>query len=149
MGCEINIGLIMALDKQIEEKTAELTRLKRSRNSLLNVARIPPEILGHIFHLNVIPEAGDGYFAGLQKDSHNFLFVCHHWFQVARNTPELWSFWGNNLGDWERRYPLSGVSTPVDLVLGEFYDGDESLAEILRDVLRDRAARDVIRKVHI
>ena len=149
MGREINIDSITALDERIKEITAELARLKRSRNSLLNVARIPPEILGHIFHLNVMPEAGEGYFPKLRKGSYNFLLVCHHWFRVARNTPELWTFWGNNLEDWRRRYPLSGVSTPVDLVLDGFEHRGESLDEILRDVLRDRAARDVVRKVHI
>jgi len=149
MGLEINIDSITALDKRIKEITAELAQLKRTRNSLLNVARIPPEILGHIFHLNVMPGAVEGYFPKLRKGSYNFLLVCHHWFRVARNTPELWTFWGNNLEDWRRRYPLSGVSAPVDLVLDGFQYSDEYLDEILRDVLRDRAARDVIRKVHI
>jgi len=149
MGHEINIDSIMVLDKRIEEITAELAQLKRSRNSLLNVARIPPDILGHIFHLNVMPEPGDGYFPKLQKGSYNFILVCHRWFRVARNTPALWSFWGNELKDWKRRHLLSGVSAPVDLVLDVFTHGGESLDEILRNVLRDRAARDVIRKVHI
>jgi len=149
MGREVNIDSIMALDKRIEEIKAELTRLKRSRNSLLNVARIPPEILGRIFHLSVMPEPGDGYFPKLQKGSYNFILVYHHWYRVARNTPELWSFWGNKLEDWKWRYLLSGPSAPVDLVLDQFYHGDESLDEILRDVLRDRAARDTVRKVHI
>jgi len=149
MGREVNIDSILALDERIKEITAELAQLKRSRNSLLNIARIPPEILGHIFRLNIMPEAGEGYFPKLRKGSYNFLLVCHHWFQVARNTPELWSFWGNSLEDWRRRYPLSGVTAPVDLVLDRFHHRDESLDEILRDVLRDRAARGVIREVHI
>jgi hypothetical protein len=48
MDREINLDSILALD-------AEIIRLKRTRNSLLNIARIPPEILGHIFRFN-IPE---------------------------------------------------------------------------------------------
>jgi len=149
MGREVNIDSILALDERIKEITAELVRLKHTRNSLLNVARIPPEILGHIFHLNVIPEAGEGHFPELRKGSYNFLLICHHWFQVARNTPELWTFWGNNLEDWRRRYLFSGPSTPVDLVLNGFLRGTGPFDEVLRDVLRDRAARGVIRKVHI
>jgi len=149
MGREVNIDSILVLDERIKEITAELARLKRTRNSLLNVARIPPEILGRIFHLNVIPEASEGYFPKLRKGSYNFLLICHHWFQVARTTPELWSFWGDNLEDWRRRYLLSGPSAPVDLVLDLARHGVGSFDEALRDVLRDRAARGVIRKVHI
>ena len=142
MDRETNIDSILALD-------AEIIRLKRTQNSLLNIARVPPEILGHIFHLNVIPEATDNYLFELQEGSHNFLLVCHHWFRVARNTTELWTFWGDKLEDWKRRYPLSGASAPVDLVLDGVQHEVGPFDETLRDVLRDRAARDVIRRVHI
>jgi len=149
MGHEINADSILALDKRIKETTTELTRLKRSRNSLLNVARIPPEILGRIFHFNDMPKAGKYYIPELRRDPYNILLVCYHWSRVARDTPELWSFWGNTLEDWRRRYPLSRASAPVDLVLSGPPRKDGPLDEILRDVLRDRAARDAIRKVHI
>jgi len=145
---EINIGSILALDERIKEITAELARLKRSRNSILNIARVPPEILGRIFRFNVVPEVGGGRFATVRRGSYNFLLVCHHWFEVARRTPELWSFWGNNLDDWKRRYPLSRAA-PVDLVLDRFMCRVGSFDGGLRDALRDCAARDAIRKVHI
>ena len=126
---------------------AEIIRLKRTRNSLLNIARIPPEILGHIFHFGVM-EVGYPHFAGIPKGAYNFLLVCHHWFQVALRTPELWSSWGNNLKDWKRWHLRCGISA-LDLILdgwgyqGAVFDG------ALRDALRDRAIRDVIRKVHL
>jgi hypothetical protein len=141
MDREINANSILALDKQI-------IHLQRSRNSLLNVARIPPEILGHIFQFNIKPKASNGPFAGLGKRAHNFLFVCHHWFEVARRIPDIWSFWGNSLEDWERQCPRSGPS-PLDLVLDGVahriwpFDGD------LQDALRGYAARDAIRTVHL
>ena len=114
MGPEINIDSILALEKQIEEGIGDVTRLKRARNSLLNIStRVPPEILGHVFRWNVIPK---GEFDGLRAGSYNFLLVCHHWFEVASNTPELWTFWGNNLNQWSQRYQRSGTA-PLDLVL--------------------------------
>ena len=150
MGRETNPNSILALDKRIEELTAELIQLKRSRNSLLDVGRVPPEILGHIFRFNITTEVGDPQFAGIQKGSYNFLLVCHHWFEVAHRIPELWSFWGNRLEDWKRQHPRSGTSPPkLDLVLDGMerrlgsFDGD------LQDALRDYAARDAIRKVHL
>jgi hypothetical protein len=140
MGSEVNLDSILALD-------VEITRPKRTRNSLLNIARIPPEILGHIFHFS-ITETSVPDFAGIPKGPYNFLLVCHHWFQVARRTPELWSSWGNNLKDWKRWHLRFGIST-LDLILSRWYDGGGGLDEALRDAIGDRAARDVIRKVHL
>jgi hypothetical protein len=124
----------------------EIIRLKRTRNSLLNIARIPPEILEHIFRLSITVFIDTDY-PGIPRDSYKLLLVCHHWFQVALRTPELWSSWGNNLKDWKRLHLRFGIST-LDLILDE-WDGGGGLDEALRDAIRDRAARDVIRKVHL
>ena len=62
---EINLDSILALEKQIEEYERAIIRLRRTRNSLVNVSTLlPPEILGSIFRWNVIP---DGDFGGLSK----------------------------------------------------------------------------------
>ncbi|KAF9782942.1 hypothetical protein BJ322DRAFT_1143350, partial [Thelephora terrestris] len=114
MGPETNISSILALEKQIEEGAGDVIQLKRARNSLLNISRMPPEILGDVFRWNIIPT---GDFKGIQNGSYNFLLVCHHWFEVASKTPELWSFWGNTIYQWSRRYQRSGVNAPVDLAL--------------------------------
>lgn len=150
MGPEINIDSILALERQIEEGTGDVIRLKRTRNSLLNISiRVPPEILGYIFLRNVTPV---DRFGGLQRGSYNFLLVCHHWFEVASCTPALWSFWGNTLRQWSRRYQHSGTA-PLDLVLSPYSNmyGEKDIPfdGPLRDALRDRAARDSIRFLHL
>ena len=100
MDCEVNLNPIRALEEQIREHEKTAIRLKHVRNSLLNVSKPPPEVLGKIFHWNVTLK---GDFGGLDEGSHNFPPpVCHHWFEVASRTPELWSFWSNNLKDWAR-----------------------------------------------
>jgi len=143
---EINIKSIRALDEQINEHERVLIGLKRARNSLLNVSRLPPEVLGKIFHWNVISK---GNFDGLEDGSHNFLLVCHHWLEVASGTPELWSFWGNTLKDWARWHRRSGAA-PLDLVLdGNSDDGTSKFDAVLRDVLRDHAARDAVIRVNL
>ena len=111
---------------------------------MLNVSTLlPPEILGNIFHWNVIPS---GEFGGLLKGSYNFLLVCHHWFEVASRAPGLWCSWGNSIRDWARRHARCGTG-PLDLVLVE--NTNHELDDELRDALQDRATRDTIRRVHL
>jgi hypothetical protein len=140
MSHEINLDSILAID-------AEIIRLKRTRNSLLNITRIPPEILGHIFQLS-ITGVGNTNYPGIPKDSYKFLLVCHHWFQVALHTPELWCSWGNNLKDWKRWHLRSG-NFALDLILDGWNYGIGVFDGALRDAIRARVARDVIRKIHL
>ncbi|KAF9782961.1 hypothetical protein BJ322DRAFT_185489 [Thelephora terrestris] len=148
MDTETNNSFILSLERQIEEGAGDVIQLKRTRNSLLNISRMPPEILGDIFRWNIIP---DGDFGGIQNGSYNFLLVCHHWFEVASKTPELWNFWGNTVYQWSRRYQRSGVNAPVDLALT--YDKGHidgaPLDESLKSALQDRVASNSIRSVHI
>ena len=152
MSHDLSDNAIIALDEQIAEMMAEITRRKRIRNSLLKIARIPPEILGRIFQFAVAAGTLDQDFSGIQKGSYNFLLVCHHWHEVGRCTEELWRSWGNNLEDWRRLCTRSGTSA-LDLVLNYRLVEDKSLGgsldETLQAALKDRAARDVIRKVHL
>ena len=149
MGPEASIDLIRALEERIEGGEGDVIKLKRDRNSLLNIStRIPPEILGHIFYQNLVRES-DWSFEGLQKGSYNFLLVCHHWFEIASRTPELWSFWGNTLQDWKKRYHRSRA-TPLDLVLDEDEsDPDVLFDETLQNAVRSRVMQDTIRQIHL
>ena len=151
MGPEINIDSILALEKQIEQGLGNIVQLKRTRNSLLNIsARVPPELLGQVFRWNVIPEY---LFGELERGSYNFLLVCHHWFEIASNTPEVWTYWGNTLKQWSQCYQRSGT-TPIDLTLRTnppLYDKNAGIHfhGPLRDALRDRAACNLIRSIHL
>lgn len=134
---ELNVDSIRALDKQVRGLEETLAKFKCTWNSLLNVHRLPPELLGKIFHQNVMLK---GDFGGLEKRSHNFLFVCHHWFEVASHTPKLWSFWGNTPKDWARCYRGSATAA-LDLVL---IDTPDHFDSDVFDALLDHANRDTI-----
>ena len=133
------------MDEQIKDHERIIIKLKRARNALLGISTLPPEVLGDIFRRNVSLEE---LFGGLEEGSRNFLLVCHHWFEVALRTPEVWSFWGNTPKHWARWYRRSQTA-PLDLVLGGVDYDDGSFDATLRDALRDRAARDTIRRVHL
>ena len=157
MGRETNIDSIRILDEKIREHETAAITLKRARNSLLNISKLPPEVLGRIFHCNV---ATKGDYDGLDKGSHNFLLVCHHWFEVASRTPELWNSWGNSLEEWAQWCRCSRTAS-LDLVLLDFNDNDGDDDDdddpdedyfddaVLWAALRDRAAQGTIRRVHL
>ena len=150
MGREINEDRLRDLDKKIEEGAEDTIQLKRIRNSLLNIStRVPPEILGRIFYWRVTPDGDRPYLRGLPNGSRNFRLVCHHWFEVAARTPELWGYWGNTLRKWLKFFRRSGT-TPVDLVLNGDRTGDSRISSDgpLR-ALRERAELDPIRSIHI
>ena len=144
---EIEVDSIWPLEEQIGENKRSIIELKRTQNSLLNVSRLPPEILGDVFGWNAIrKETFD--LDPFEKKPYNFLLVCHHWFEVASTTPELWGFWGNNLQDWAKRH-LRYPTAPLDLVLDGVRFPEDTLDDTLRNALRDRAARDTIRQIHL
>ena len=146
---EINIESIQAIEKQIDKGEGDIIKLKRIRNSLLNIStRLPSEILGRILWTVALERDFSPYprSEGLKKGSYRFLLVCDHWFRVASKTPELWSFWGNRLEEWNKWYRNAGAA-PADLVLDGY--GTCLLEPPLWDELRDRATKNLIRKIHL
>jgi hypothetical protein len=144
-----------ALENQIMESESNTCRLKRARNSLLNINRVPPEVLGQIFtwtlarnrEYSTLCEDLVFYYPG--RDYQNILLVCNHWFQVACSTPELWRFWGSTVPDWRNRHGWAGAA-PTDLLLiAKQTGGENDLCDTLRNALRNRTAQDRIREVHL
>ena len=133
--------ILRTLDEQIRKYRQPIIDHKRAQNSLSNISKLPPEILGYIFSLTSFSE-------GFEKRSLDFLLVCNYWYEVASHTPELWSFWGNNLQDWKRCH-LRHPEAPLDLVLSWSERRKVSIDVGVRNALQHRASQDTIRLVHL
>ncbi|KAF9786295.1 hypothetical protein BJ322DRAFT_780163 [Thelephora terrestris] len=142
---EANIESIRALEEQIREHETAIIKLKRARNSLLNVSKLPPEILGDIFCLNATIK---DEFELRETRSHNFLLACHYWYEVALRTPDVWSYWGDDVEEWAKRH-LQHTTAPLDLVLSSGELERCTLDDSLRNALQDRAMQDTIRWIHL
>lgn len=64
--------------------------LKRRRNALLPVSRLPPEVLSAVFLLVVKYERS----YDSTGDWTHVLAVCKHWRDVGLHEPTLWAYWG-------------------------------------------------------
>lgn len=158
MGRETNIERIRTLETQIAEGNGDVIKLKRARNSLLNISTcFPPEILGCFFKWIITRkqdksfhcELPANHFSKLERGSFNFRLVCYHWFEVASKTQAIWSFWGNTIHDWNKLHRFSKAA-PVDLVLDGHANGPVGVLDTpLKNELKDRIARDKIRLIHL
>ena len=142
---EVNARAIQNLETQIQHPGKETIRLKRLRNSLLNVSiYLPPETLGYIFWWNVV--SGVSPTGRISRNTFNFLLVCRYWFDVATSTPSLWAFWGTSLRECVAFHPYSGA-VPLYLNLVDVNSDRE-----IRDasgVLQDCNVQRRIRHFHV
>ena len=68
-------------------------RLQRRRNSLVPIARLPPEVLSSVVLINVLDGKTPFTYKFNPKPPSdrwlNVTFVCHHWREVALNYPRI------------------------------------------------------------
>ncbi|KAF9643663.1 hypothetical protein BDM02DRAFT_3123093 [Thelephora ganbajun] len=142
---EANAHTIQNLEAKIRSHGQEIIRLKRLRNSLLNISVcLAPEILGYIFWWGVVSGVGPG--GRIAGGTFNFIFVCRYWFDVATSTPSLWAFWGTSLRECVAFHRYSG-SIPLYLNLV-----DPNSSRDIREassVLQDWGVQRRIRHLHI
>ncbi|EAU86948.2 hypothetical protein CC1G_09805 [Coprinopsis cinerea okayama7 len=90
MDSNLAIEELSRLDATIHAQETETRKLKRQRNKLVAIARLPPEVLGRIFlfhrdHMLVTPSSKRTLFWI------SVTHVSHVWRNVALSCPQLWS----------------------------------------------------------
>lgn len=78
----ILLEALQALSNKIHTHVASI---KKTRNSLLHISKLPAELLHHVLH-DALPHRGPHVKALEQMGS-----VCHWWHQVIVSTPAIWS----------------------------------------------------------
>jgi hypothetical protein len=77
-------------DSQIALLKASVVELQTHRNSLIPIARLPPEILVQVF--TVFINRGSSEFSSGDMTWMRLAKVCRHWHSLIMGTPTLWSF---------------------------------------------------------
>jgi len=79
------------IDQEIDALEATIRTLKRRRNAVSFVSRLPPEVLSNVFRLTrtimQLQDSDRQYSLAWIRVTH----VCWHWRTVAINCPDLWN----------------------------------------------------------
>ncbi|KAF9465968.1 hypothetical protein BDZ94DRAFT_280124 [Collybia nuda] len=85
-----NVEAARIVDEELESLEAQIRDIKVHRNTLVLIARLPPEILSTVFLiLRDVPPSLLPQGTGMEWMAVSC--VCTHWRQVALNCPDLWS----------------------------------------------------------
>ncbi|EPQ55556.1 hypothetical protein GLOTRDRAFT_138451 [Gloeophyllum trabeum ATCC 11539] len=85
------------IEEQIAQRHGEIIDLKRRLNTLVLVARLPPELLAEVFiayaELSTSQHVDQyhGYTVHQYRSRFRIAQVCHHWREVALQNPRLWA----------------------------------------------------------
>lgn len=80
-----------APEEQIAYHVTSAAHLRARLNALLPIARLPPEILGEIFSFYLLATKAIDSWSSQDYRWLVVTHVCHHWREVALNTPGLWT----------------------------------------------------------
>jgi hypothetical protein len=70
---------IESIDEQIKHHIAELVFLRRRRNSLMPVSRLPPEIIAEILLINVLDDFYEQWGPSYSHILTDVMAVCSQW----------------------------------------------------------------------
>jgi len=147
------------IDRKIEDHRAAIIQLQRSRNSLVPIAMLPPEILGRIFIFYVLCNgttpvkdtdfyypAGVGPQVDVSRSWINVTYVSHHWRETALNNPEMWSYWGKTSPGFCEVLVQRSKSAPVHVRLALAY---QKQIAMLSHMFSPRSVRERVKELHL
>lgn len=117
-------GVQVPKDATRQELDAYIIMIRRQSNTLVPIARLPPEILSRIFY-ECVQLPGSSLEESLWtlwwiKATH----VCHHWRSVFLSTPTLWdevTFSGRVSGEPVQEWLARSQDTPLKILVNQVH----------------------------
>jgi hypothetical protein len=117
------LDTIELVDLEIEKhlSAAAIVDLKRRRNTLVPISRLPPEVLGGVLLL-VAADSPLGVCHNWARRLTPLLAVCKHWQQVAIAYPKLWSQWDQMETRWLPIFAFRSQKSLIKIELDDIRD---------------------------
>lgn len=142
-------GTLKSLDEEIEKMQEILVRLKTTRNDLLPVARIPPELLSEIF-LCFRDSSTRPSREYVQKMSWiSITHVCARWRNVALADPRLWNTINLRFPDLADYFLNYSGMLPLRVVLSQLAPYRRGVLECREDFGLDATCSNPIASIDI
>ena len=130
------------LQDEIDQHKNHIIEKQRQLNTLIPIARLPPELLSEVFiHFAALARdiSSPAYPRGRSKRWIQIAHICHYWRNIALSTPRVWSEFTVDKLEWTQEMLARSKWVPLRVKVVAPYATPEALKLMLSELARTEA----------